>query len=160
MVGERAGPFVVGRGAAAFVIGADSGLVPNTAHELGHKHNPLEQMPVRLALAVPAYEHLTVERGRVHHRWMATPEDTPARSWVRPSTASRRHQCLRHFADLPQLPSGYFGMFAVAYWPRRWFRVLDPRLMALPQAQGDVRRVNVCPQARTALQARLGVRAG
>jgi alkane 1-monooxygenase len=23
----------------AFVIGADSGLVPNTAHELGHKHN-------------------------------------------------------------------------------------------------------------------------
>lgn len=71
---------------------------------------------------------------------------------------SRRYQCLRHFADLPQLPSGYFGMFAVAYWPRWWFRVMDPRLMALPQVRGDLARVNVCPHARNALQARWGAR--
>jgi alkane 1-monooxygenase len=30
---------------------------------------------------------------------------------------SRRYQCLRHFPDLPQLPSGYFGMFPLAYVP-------------------------------------------
>jgi alkane 1-monooxygenase len=270
----------------AYVIGADSGLGLNTAHELGHKHNRLEQMLARLALAVPAYGHFTVEHGRGHHRWVATPEDHASsrmgesiyrfalrelpggirRAWALESdrlrqagqgvwswhntmlqsyavtlllqgalvaafgwvmlpflaihnlvawwqltsanyvehygllrrkgpdgryeapqpqhswnanhlvtnlatfhlqrhsdhhaNPSRRYQCLRHFADLPQLPSGYFGMFAVAYWPRWWFRVMDPRLMALPQVQGDLARVNVCPHARNALQARWGVRAG
>ena len=269
----------------AYVIGADSGLGLNTAHELGHKHNRLEQMLARLSLAVPAYGHFTVEHGRGHHRWVATPEDHASsrmgesiyrfvlrelpggirRAWALESdrlrqagqgvwswhntmlqsyavtlllqgalvaafgwvmlpflaihnlvawwqltsanyvehyglmrrkapdgryeapqpqhswnanhlvtnlatfhlqrhsdhhaNPSRRYQCLRHFADLPQLPSGYFGMFAVAYWPRWWFRVMDPRLMALPQVQGDLGRVNLCPHARAALQARWGGRA-
>ena len=31
---------------------------------------------------------------------------------------------------LPQLPSGYFGMFTLAYFPRLWFRVMDARLLA------------------------------
>jgi alkane 1-monooxygenase len=39
----------------AYVAGAGSGLGLNTGHELGHKHNPLEQWLARLALAVPAY---------------------------------------------------------------------------------------------------------
>ena len=69
---------------------------------------------------------------------------------------SRRYQCLRHFPDLPQLPSGYFGMFTLAYVPWLWFRVMDPRLMALPQVRGDLERVNVDPQRRAALQARYG----
>ena len=69
---------------------------------------------------------------------------------------SRRYQCLRHFTDLPQLPSGYFGMFPLAYLPRLWFRVMDPRLLALPQVRGVLSRVNVDPRARARLQARYG----
>jgi alkane 1-monooxygenase len=272
-------------GLLAYVAGADAGLGLNTAHELGHKHNRLEQVLARLALAVPAYGHFTVEHGRGHHRWVATPEDhassrmgesiyrfalrelpggirrawaleserlvaqgrspwswhntmlqsyavtlllqgglVAAFGWVMlpflaihnlvawwqltsanyvehygllrrklPSGAyeapqphhswntnhlvtnlatfhlqrhsdhhaypSRRYQCLRHFPDLPQLPSGYFGMFPLAYVPPLWFKVMDPRLLALPQVQGDLERVNVCPRRRAALQARYGTQA-
>ena len=69
---------------------------------------------------------------------------------------SRRYQSLRHFEDLPQLPSGYFGMFPLSYVPPLWFRVMDARLMALPQVQGDLRRVNVDPRRLAAMSARYG----
>ncbi|MFM2120458.1 MAG: hypothetical protein RL722_1926 [Pseudomonadota bacterium] len=267
-------------GLLAYVAGAGSGLGINTGHELGHKHNPLEQWLARMVLAVPAYGHFTVEHGRGHHRWVATPDDhasarmgesiyrfalrelpggirrawqleaerlarqgwpvwsrenqilqsyavtatlqlglfvvfgwrmlpflaihnlvawwqltsanyvehygllrqrlpdgryeTPAphHSWNanhlvtnlalfhlqrhsdHHAYPSRRYQSLRHFADLPQLPSGYFGMFPLAWLPPLWFRVMDARLLALPQVRGDLSRVNVCPQARARLEAR------
>ncbi len=67
---------------------------------------------------------------------------------------SRRYQSLRHFEDLPQLPSGYFGMFLVAYVPWLWFRVMDARLLALPTVRGDLDRVNVDPKRRAALARR------
>ncbi len=266
----------------AYIAGADAGLGLNTAHELGHKHNPLEQWLARLALAVPAYGHFTVEHGRGHHRWVATPEDHASarmgesiyrfalrelpggmrRAWALESERlrglgrspwslgntmlqsylvtvvlqaglviafgwvmlpflaihnlvawwqltsanyvehygllrqrlpggpyeapqphhswntnhlvtnlatfhlqrhsdhhahpSRRYQCLRHFTDLPQLPSGYFGMFPLAYVPPLWFRVMDKRLLALPQVDGDLRRVNLDPARRAELLARYG----
>jgi alkane 1-monooxygenase len=70
---------------------------------------------------------------------------------------SRRYQSLRHFEHLPQLPSGYFGMFPLAYLPWLWFRVMDPRLLALPHVQGDLARVNIDPRRREALQARYGL---
>ncbi len=268
----------------AYTAGADAGLGLNTAHELGHKHNPFEQWLARLALAVPAYGHFTVEHGRGHHRWVATPEDHASarmgesiyrfalrelpggvrRAWALESerlaglglppwsrhntmlqsyamTAllqggliaafgavmvpfllvhnvvawwqltsanyvehygllrrrdaanatgyeaplphhswntnhlvtnlatfhlqrhsdhhaypSRRYQSLRHFPDLPQLPSGYFGMFSLAYVPPFWFRVMDPRLLALPQVRGDLARVNLDPRRRARLLARYG----
>jgi alkane 1-monooxygenase len=268
----------------AYAAGADAGLGLNTAHELGHKHSALEQWLARLALAVPAYGHFTVEHGRGHHRWVATPEDHASarmgesiyrfalrelpggvrRAWALESerlaalglspwsvrntmlqsyamTAvlqggliavfgavmipfllvhnlvawwqltsanyvehygllrqrdagsatgyeaplphhswntnhlvtnlatfhlqrhsdhhahpSRRYQSLRHFPDLPQLPSGYFGMFPLAYVPPLWFRVMDPRLLALPQVQGDLGRVNLDPRNRARLLARFG----
>jgi alkane 1-monooxygenase len=269
-------------GLLAYVAGAGSGLGLNTAHELGHKHNRLEQWLARLALAVPAYGHFTVEHGRGHHRWVATPEDHASarmgesiyrfalrelpggirRAWALESQRlrglgrspfsltntllqsyavsavlqaglvvafgwvmlpflaihnlvawwqltsanyvehygllrqrlpgggyeppqphhswntnhlvtnlatfhlqrhsdhhahpSRRYQCLRHFPDLPQLPSGYFGMFPLAYVPPLWFKVMDPRLLALPQVHGDLSRVNVDPARREALLARYG----
>ncbi|MFQ5609767.1 MAG: alkane 1-monooxygenase, partial [Woeseiaceae bacterium] len=63
----------------------------------------------------------------------------------------RRYQSLRHFEDLPQLPNGYFGVYLLAYVPWLWFRVMDKRLMALPHIQGDLDKVNVCPDARAAL---------
>jgi alkane 1-monooxygenase len=264
----------------AYVIGTDSGLGLNTAHELGHKHTALEQRLARLVLAVPAYGHFTVEHGKGHHRWVATPDDhassrmgesiyrfalrelpggvrrawalegerlraaglrvwgphntmlqsyaitlalqaglVAAFGWVMvpfllvhnavawwqltsanyvehygllrgrdPSTTTgyespkpwhswntnhlvtnlvtfhlqrhsdhhanpgRRYQSLRHFPQLPQLPSGYFGMFVLAYVPAWWFKVMDPRLMALPQIQGDLSKVNVARHARAKLE--------
>ena len=60
---------------------------------------------------------------------------------------SRRYQSLRHFEQLPQLPSGYFGMFPLSYIPPLWFRVMDPRLLALPHVQGDLNRVNLGPRS-------------
>jgi len=69
---------------------------------------------------------------------------------------SRRYQSLRHFEQLPQLPSGYFGMFPLSYVPPLWFRVMDPRLLALPDVAGDLDRVNVDPARRERLRARYG----
>ena len=268
----------------AYSAGAGSGLGLNTGHELGHKHNPLEQWLARLALAVPAYGHFTVEHGRGHHRWVATPDDHASarmgesiyrfalrelpggirRAWALESerlTASgrspwslqntmlqsyaitalvqgsliaafgwimlpflaihnlvawwqltsanyvehygllrgrdastgtgfespkphhswntnhlvtnlatfhlqrhsdhhahpsRRYQCLRDFPDLPRLPSGYFGMFTLAYVPALWFKVMDKRLLALPQIRGDLSKVNLDPARRATLVVRYG----
>jgi len=69
---------------------------------------------------------------------------------------SRRYQSLRHFENLPQLPSGYFGMFPLAYIPSLWFKVMDPRLMALPHVNGDLKRVNLAPHRSAELIARYG----
>jgi alkane 1-monooxygenase len=69
---------------------------------------------------------------------------------------SRRYQSLRHFEDLPQLPSGYAGMFPLAYVPPLWFKVMDPRLLALPHVRGDLSRVNIDPRKRDAIHARYG----
>jgi alkane 1-monooxygenase len=64
---------------------------------------------------------------------------------------SRRYQSLRNFENLPQLPSGYFGMFPVAYIPAWWFKVMDPRLLALPHIKGDMSKINIDPAKRDAL---------
>jgi len=55
---------------------------------------------------------------------------------------TRRYQSLRHFHDLPELPTGYFGMFLLAYLPPLWFRVMNRRLLSLPHIQGDLSFVN------------------
>jgi alkane 1-monooxygenase len=69
---------------------------------------------------------------------------------------SRRYQSLRDFPDLPQLPSGYFGMFPLAYIPPLWFRVMNPRLLSLPHVQGNLDRVNIDPRKREAIHQRYG----
>lgn len=71
---------------------------------------------------------------------------------------TRRYQSLRHFERLPQLPSGYFGMFVLAYLPSYWFKVMDPRLLALPHVQGDLDRVNIDPRHRSEIISRYGPR--
>lgn len=57
--------------------------------------------------------------------------------------AARRYQSLRHFEDVPQLPSGYFGMFLLAYVPPLWYRVMDPKVLEL--VDGDRSKVNLHP---------------
>ena len=64
---------------------------------------------------------------------------------------TRRYQSLRHYDDLPTLPSGYFGAYLLAYIPALWFRFMDKRLLALPHVQGDLEKINVDPNARAAL---------
>ncbi len=68
----------------------------------------------------------------------------------------RRYQSLRHFDDVPQLPNGYFGVYLLAYVPWLWFRVMDKRLLALPHVQGDLDKVNICPDASAAIFLRYG----
>ncbi len=67
---------------------------------------------------------------------------------------TRRYQSLRSFANLPELPTGYFGMFLLALFPPLWYRVMDRRLLALPHIQGDFSKINVLPARRAALEAR------
>jgi alkane 1-monooxygenase len=57
--------------------------------------------------------------------------------------AARRYQSLRHYDDVPQLPSGYFGMFLLSYVPFLWRRVMDPKVLKL--AGGDPGRINMKP---------------
>ena len=70
--------------------------------------------------------------------------------------AARRYQALRHFDDAPQLPSGYAGMFLLAYVPPVWFTVMNPRLL---EAVGrDPARINFAPGQREALCRQYGLR--
>ena len=263
--------------ALAMVAGLTSGLAINTAHELAHKNSKIEKILAKIALAVPAYGHFTVDHNLGHHRNVSTPSDPasarmgesiykfalreipgaffeawslekdrlarrgksvwctnnqilhsfgisalltigliaifgwvvipfivlhnvfawwqltsanyvehygllrqkdasgkyercePHHSWNSNHIYSnlvllhlerhsdhhthptRRYQSLRHYDDLPSLPSGYFGAYLLAYVPKLWFRVMDKRLLALPQIQGDLDLVNMDPAARPAL---------
>lgn len=66
------------------------------------------------------------------------------------ANAARRYQSLRHFDEAPQLPTGYFGMFLLAYVPSLWFRVMDPRLLAT--VDGDLDGINLDPRSRPRLR--------
>ncbi|WP_057464428.1 alkane 1-monooxygenase [Pseudovibrio sp. POLY-S9] len=52
----------------------------------------------------------------------------------------RPYQTLRNFPDLPSLPSGYPGCFALAAIPSLWFKTMDPKV--LEWAGGDINKVN------------------
>ena len=67
----------------------------------------------------------------------------------------RRYQSLRHFDNLPRLPSGYFGMFSIAYIPPLWRRVMDERL--LKTVGRNVANINLDPNQREALIERYGL---
>jgi alkane 1-monooxygenase len=68
----------------------------------------------------------------------------------------RRYQSLRHFDDLPGLPSGYFGSFLLAWVPWAWYRTMDPKLLALPHINGDLSRINIDPDKAADIQRRYG----
>lgn len=86
------------------------------------------------------------ERCRPHHSWNANHVASNLvlfhleRHSDHHAYAARRYQSLRHYDDVPQLPSGYFGMFLLAYVPPLWFQVMDPRVLGL--VDGDISRVN------------------
>jgi alkane 1-monooxygenase len=67
----------------------------------------------------------------------------------------RRYQSLRHFENLPRLPSGYFGMFTIAYIPPLWRHVMDERLLGV--VGRDTAHINMDPRQRNALIARYGL---
>jgi alkane 1-monooxygenase len=67
----------------------------------------------------------------------------------------RRYQSLRHFDEAPQLPSGYFGMFPVAYVPPLWFAVMDKRL--LTAVHRDPARINFASGQRERLMVKYGL---
>jgi alkane 1-monooxygenase len=68
----------------------------------------------------------------------------------------RRYQSLRHFENLPRLPSGYFGMFTIAYIPPLWRRVMDERLLGV--VGRDAAKINLDPRQREVLIRRYGLR--
>lgn len=57
---------------------------------------------------------------------------------------ARSFQALRHFEDVPQLPSGYAGMIPLAYITPLWRRVMDPKVEA--HYNGDLSKANVQPR--------------
>ena len=63
----------------AVTMGFLSGIGINTAHELGHKREPVERWLAKVALAQSCYGHFYIEHNRGHHVRVATPED-PASS--------------------------------------------------------------------------------
>lgn len=65
---------------------------------------------------------------------------------------TRRYQTLRHFDDVPQLPTGYAGMIVLATVPPLWRRVMDRRVVDF--YGGDVRCANVHPRRRAQLEQR------
>lgn len=62
---------------------------------------------------------------------------------------TRRFQSLRHFSGLPELPSGYTGMYLLAWIPPLWFSVMNPRLIAAVDRDRD--RISFLPSARERL---------
>ncbi len=86
------------------------------------------------------------ERCQPHHSWNANHVASNLvtfhleRHSDHHAYAARHYQSLRHFEGVPQLPSGYFGMFLLSYLPPLWRRVMDPRVLEL--VDGDMSRVN------------------
>lgn len=75
------------------------------------------------------------------------------------ANASRPYQSLRSFENLPELPSGYFGCYFLAYIPSLWYRIMDPKLLAIPHIDGDFDKINVDPKHEARLKAKYSSRA-
>ncbi|MEQ1755183.1 MAG: alkane 1-monooxygenase [Micropepsaceae bacterium] len=71
-------------------VGTTDGSCLTNAHELGHKHSPVDRFFAKLSCAVCGYAHFCIEHNRGHHVWVSTPED-PA--------SSRMGESIYHFAS-------------------------------------------------------------
>lgn len=65
----------IGMSGLLMSIGIVSGIAFNTAHELGHQNDKLENWLGKISLAPTFYGHFMVEHTRGHHVRVATPED-------------------------------------------------------------------------------------
>ena len=63
----------------------------------------------------------------------------------------RRYQSLRHDANQPTLPTGYFGSYLLAWIPPLWYSVMHPKLLALPHIKGELSKVNIDPLQKEAI---------
>ena len=104
------------------------------------------------------------ERCKPHHSWNANHLFSNIlffhleRHSDHHANASRPYQSLRTFDNLPELPSGYFGMYVLAYIPSLWFKVMDKRLMQIPHISGDLSKVNIDPKYADQIYAKWGAR--
>ena len=59
--------------------------------------------------------------------------------------------CIRDsdYKDVPTLPTGYGGCFAIAFFPPAWFKMMDGRVM--DWAEGDISKVNLDPKKKDKL---------
>lgn len=71
---------------------------------------------------------------------------------------TRRYQVLRHYDDVPQLPTGYAGMIVLAMVPPLWRRVMDRRVLDF--YDGDLTKVNIHPPRRAKVLARYATAGG
>ena len=77
------------------------------------------------------------ERVRPEHSWNSSHRVSNwmllnlARHSDHHAFAARPFTELRHYEDVPQLPSGYSAMLLLATVPPLWFRVMNPRVAAL-----------------------------
>lgn len=99
------------------------------------------------------------ERCQPHHSWNANHTFSNLmlfqleRHSDHHANPSRGFQSLRSFDNLPELPSGYFGMYVLAYFPILWFKVMDKRVMAIPHISGDLSKVNIDPKNELKIRA-------
>lgn len=102
------------------------------------------------------------ERCKPHHSWNANHIFSNLllfqleRHSDHHANPARPYQSLRSFDDLPELPSGYSGMYWLAYHPPLWFKVMDKRLLAIPHINGDLDKVNLDPKHAVRLRAKYG----
>lgn len=68
---------------------------------------------------------------------------------------TRAYQCLRNFEDLPTLPSGYPGMFLMAYFPGWYRRVMDP--LVVKWANGDLSKIQIADGKRAYYEKKFAV---
>jgi alkane 1-monooxygenase len=88
------------------------------------------------------------ERVTQHHSWNASEKETNTimfnlqRHSDHHANPTRPYQLLRHFDESPQLPTGYFGMLYLAFWPKKWFEVMNPRAKAYMDYVSEQRELN------------------
>ena len=64
--------------------------------------------------------------------------------------ASKKYQVLQSMEEGPQLPTGYPGMMLLTLVPPLWFRVVDPIVLRLSEANADVVLARPHPRSHAA----------
>ena len=99
------------------------------------------------------------ERCQPHHSWNANHYVSNLllfqlqRHSDHHANPSRSYQCLRSLDNLPELPTSYFGMYMLAYFPPIWFKVMNRRLLQVPHINGNLSKVNIDPKKEAQIRA-------